>query len=96
VPATASAVPGAAATNPTPTGGPAAWLTALPRLEAKNHASNPRDKGLATVANDPGQAPTMHYNLNQSQQVGGGGDQVATDAAVQAVLTARKHFPRAL
>jgi peptidoglycan hydrolase-like protein with peptidoglycan-binding domain len=95
VPATtaASAVPGAAATNPAPTGAPDAWLKALPRLEATNHASNPRDKGLATVANDPGHAPTMHYNLNQSQQVGGGGDQVATKAAVQAVLTARGQFP---
>jgi peptidoglycan hydrolase-like protein with peptidoglycan-binding domain len=100
-PASASLVPGLATTAapatsaaPAPAAGAGgAWDAVLPRLQAKNHASNTRDDKVAAAHNEPGKAPTVTYNAAASETIPGAGDDAAVVAAVQAVLTARQAIP---
>ena len=81
-------------TAPAPaSGGGGAWDALLPRLQAKNHASNPRDDKVAAAHNDKGKAPTVTYNAAASETIPGAGDDAAIAAAVQAVTTARGAIP---
>jgi hypothetical protein len=88
-----SSAPASSAAPAAAGGAGGAWDALLPRLTAKNHATNARDSGVAAAHNDPGKAPTVTYNAAASVTVPGAGDDAAVNAAVQAVVTARGAIP---